>query len=98
MRKIELVFMAIAALTVVTISSAQAEPRTQSGKTAACQAPSGEKFGLGETIDLPVTDGKGNIVKVTYLCTENGWVKVSQVAGSGKGLVHIMPGGLRRSR
>jgi len=64
MRKIELVFVAIAALTVVTISSAQAEPRTQSGKTAACQAPSGEKFGLGETIDLPVTDGKGNIVKV----------------------------------
>ena len=96
MRKFELI-VTIIALAAVTTSGVQAEPRTQSGKTAACQAPSGEKFGLGETIDLPVTDGKGSIVKVTYLCTENGWVKVSASVGRGNDLLHVMPGGLRRS-
>lgn len=81
----------------LTITTVQAEPRTQSGKPAACKAPSGEVFGVGETIDLPVTDGKGNIVKATYLCTENGWVKVSKARGFGTGLNHILPGTLQRA-
>lgn len=85
------------ALSALTISAAQAEPRTQSGKPAACKAPSGEFFGLGETIDLPVTDGKGNIVKVTYQCTDQGWVKVSKATTLGGGMIHVAPGRLQRS-
>lgn len=97
MRKLEIIIAIAIALSATTIPAAQAEPRTQSGKPAACKAPSGESFGLGETIDLPVTDGKGNIVKVTYLCTEQGWVKVSKATTHGGGLTHIGSGRLQRS-
>jgi hypothetical protein len=57
----------------------QAEPRTQSGKPAACKSPTGEPFGLGETIQLKETDAHGKPVTVTYQCTENGWVKVARL-------------------
>jgi hypothetical protein len=77
------------ALTAAVTTPAVAQPNSQGGG-AACKAPSGEPHGLGETIDLPVTDGKGNIVKETYLCTENGWVKVSKIV-SGPSL-HLGPG------
>lgn len=97
MRKLEIILAIAIAVSALPISAAQAEPRTQSGKPAACKAPSGEYFGLGETIDLPVTDGKGNIVKVTYQCTDQGWVKVSKLTTSGGNITHIGPGRLQLS-
>jgi hypothetical protein len=71
-------------LSTAATAPVQAEPRTQSGRPAACKAPTGEPFGLGETIKLQVPDAHGNFVTVTYLCTENGWVKVARF-GRGSG-------------
>ena len=67
------------------LTTAEAAPKSPAGSPA-CKAPWGEPFGLGETIDLHVTDAKGNTVKVTYQCTENGWVKVSRAASAGGAL------------
>ena len=75
------------AVILAAITTAQAEPKSPTGSPA-CKAPWGEPFGLGETIDLHETDGKGNTVKVTYQCTENGWVKVSKAASLGGALQH----------
>ena len=73
------------AVFLAAATMAQAEPKNPTG-TAGCKAPWGEPFGLGETIDLHGTDAKGNTVKVTYQCTENGWVKVSKAASMGGAL------------
>jgi hypothetical protein len=94
--RIGIVF-SLAVMLAAAATSVQAEPRTQSGKPPACKAPSGEYFGLGETIDLPVTDGKGNIVKVTYQCTDNGWVKVSRAIQGGGRLIHLAPSLVQRA-
>lgn len=87
----------LAVLLAAATTSVQAEPKTQSGKPPACKAPSGEYFGLGETIDLPVTDANGDIVKVTYQCTDNGWVKVSKALHGGGRLLHLAPGMVMRA-
>jgi hypothetical protein len=71
------------AVILAAVTSSQAESKSPTGTSPACKAPWGEPFGLGETIDLHVTDAKGNTVKVTYQCTENGWVKVSRAASVG---------------
>jgi hypothetical protein len=96
-RNRSMIFLAVLALAAVATSAAQAEPRTQSGKPAACKAPTGEYFGLGETIELHQTDANGNIVKVTYQCTDNGWVKVAKAGLHGAGSIKISPGGLQRA-
>jgi hypothetical protein len=76
------------AVLLAAVTTAEARPISQMGTGPACKAPWGEPFGLGETIDLHETDAKGNSVKVTYQCTENGWVKVSRAAlGSGTSLI-----------
>jgi hypothetical protein len=78
--------IALAAALLAAITTAEAAPKSSTGKSPACKAPWGEPFGLGQTIDLYVTDAKGNPAKVTYLCTENGWVKVSGAASVGGAL------------
>jgi hypothetical protein len=90
MRATLLMTIASVLLLAAATAPAQAEPRTQSGKPAACKAPTGEPFGLGETIKLKVTDAHGNLVTVTYQCTDNGWVKVARL-GLGHG-VFTAPG------
>lgn len=97
MRIAETVFAVTVLLTALAATAVQAEPRTQSGKPAACKAPWGEPFGLGETIEVHVTDAKGNMVTVTYQCTEHDWVKVSKLRAPGGGMLHIAPGNLRRA-
>jgi hypothetical protein len=87
----------LALLLAAATTGVQAEPKTESGKPPACKAPSGEYFGLGETIDLPVTDGKGNIVKETYQCTDNGWIKVSKAIQGGGRLIHLAPSMVMRA-
>ena len=93
--RMKTLFAVIVALAAAA-TSVQAEQKTQSGKPPACKAPWGEPFGLGETIDLHQTDGKGTIVKVTYQCTENGWVKVLKRALGGQ-VIHIDPTALQRA-
>jgi len=88
--------IAIAVLTAATTGTLAAS-KDPMGATPACKAPWGEPFGLGETIDLHVTDAKGNIVKVTYQCTTNGWVKVSKAALAG-GALPLATSLMRRSR
>lgn len=94
----KLIFAALVIALVAGTSAAQAEPRTRSGAPEACKAPWGEPFGLGETIQLRVLDGKGNFVSVTYQCTENGWNKVARIGPStgGAGPIKVGPGTLQQ--
>lgn len=86
-------------LGLAAINGAHADSKAGSGG-AACKAPWGEPFGLGETIQVTETDAHGNFVKVTYQCTENGWTKVSSIGPSTGGHrgINMVPGKLQRQQ